>query len=228
MNKEKGIDKNKDKKAVKSPKKIVEKIKNGYAKRVAYIVKHAPVFKFLNSRMLANMSVRKQLLIPIVTIIAIVGIAGGSFSYFYGAKLIKDQLTQSTMAQLNSTDLTFETYFDDAQSITRQFTMSKMLDHVQKNTDDINVAFQNVLSSNTKYQAITYATADKHIVRAPLYFFQSSYDPTAESWYKAGVTGNGKSVWTNPYIDKVTKQKVVSVEQAVVDNGQVKGVIKLD
>ncbi|EST10690.1 methyl-accepting chemotaxis protein [Sporolactobacillus laevolacticus] len=228
MNKEKGIDKNKDKKAVKSPKKIVEKIKNGYAKRVAYIVKRAPVFKFLNSRMLANMSVRKQLLIPIVTIIAIVGIAGGSFSYFYGAKLIKDQLTQSTMAQLNSTDLTFETYFDDAQSITRQFTMSKMLDHVQKNTDDINVAFQNVLSSNTKYQAITYATVDKHIVRAPLYFFQSSYDPTAESWYKAGMAGNGKSVWTNPYIDKVTKQKVVSVEQAVVDNGQVKGVIKLD
>ncbi|SFG72614.1 methyl-accepting chemotaxis protein [Sporolactobacillus nakayamae] len=182
----------------------------------------------VSGRGLSTMSLRKQLLIPIVSIIAIVGIIGGLFSYLYGARQTTDQLTQSTMAQLKATNQTFDTYFDDAQSVARQFTMSKTLGNVQKNKDEIQLSFQNVLSSNTKYQAISYASADKDIVRAPLYFFPRGYDPTTEGWYKAGTAANGKSVWTDPYNDKVTKQNVVSVAQAVVDEGKVKGVVKMD
>ncbi|MCO7175058.1 methyl-accepting chemotaxis protein [Sporolactobacillus kofuensis] len=196
--------------------------------RVQDYLQTSPFFKFLPNRLFANSSVRKQLLIPIVTFIAIVGLVGGLFSYIYGADLTKSQLTQATMGQLKATDQTFETYFDDAQSVTRQFTMSNLLKNVAKNKDEINQSFQNVLNSNTKYQAITYASANKDMVRAPVYFFDQGYDPTAESWYKAGDAGKGKSVWTNPYVDPITKEKVVSVTQAVMDHGQLKGVIKMD
>ncbi|MCO7126974.1 methyl-accepting chemotaxis protein [Sporolactobacillus shoreicorticis] len=196
-------------------------------------VKSARVFlvklpQILNGRALEKMSVKKQLLIPIVSIMVIVGLIGGLFSYIYGAKLIRDQMTQSAMQQLKATDQTFDTYFDDAQSVTRQFTMSKMLDNVQKNSEDIQQDFQNVLSSNTKYQAITYASSKGEVVRSPMYFFDKNYDPTKENWYRDGLEENGQSMWTDPYTDRVTKQNVVSVVQAVVDNGQVKGVIKMD
>lgn len=217
---------NKPKTAAQEHSKNIGRLMRGKINAVGKFIRKLP--QIVNGRALSNLSVRKQLLIPIVSIIAVVGIVGGSFSYFYGAKQTKDQLTQSTMAQLKATNQTFDTYFDDAQSVARQFTMSKTLGNVQKHRDDIQLSFQNVLSSNTKYQAISYASADKDIVRAPLYFFSKDYDPTTEGWYKAGVAANGKSVWTDPYNDRVTKQNVVSVAQAVVDNGKVKGVVKMD
>ncbi|MCQ2009690.1 methyl-accepting chemotaxis protein [Sporolactobacillus sp. STSJ-5] len=219
MNKEKDTDK--AKKTSEKKMALGERLKAAGA----FLIK---LPQFLNGRALEKMSVKKQLLIPIVSIMVIVGLIGGLFSYIYGAKLIRDQMTQSAMAQLKATDQTFDTYFDDAQSVTRQFTMSKMLDNVQKNNEEIQQDFQNVLSSNTKYQAITYASAKGDIVRSPMYFFDKGYDPTAEQWYKDGVGGNGQSMWTDPYTDSVTKQNVVSVVQAIVDNGQVKGVIKMD
>ncbi|MCL1632682.1 methyl-accepting chemotaxis protein [Sporolactobacillus sp. CPB3-1] len=190
------------------------------------LVRYLPVA--LIERRLRNKSLRKQLLIPIISMIVVVGIIGGLFSYFYGAKLTRDQLIRSSMGQLTATDQTFNTYFDDAQSVARQFTMSKSLNNVQKNSEDIQQAFQNVLSSNTKYQALTYASAEGAVVRSPIYFFPKGYDPTEEPWYRSGASGSGQSKWTDPYVDKVTSQNVVSVVQAVMDSGQIKGVLKMD
>ncbi|WP_139692898.1 methyl-accepting chemotaxis protein [Sporolactobacillus terrae] len=211
----------KDKKLRNKPHRIEEK-----NNRVIRFIQH--LFGYINGRALQNMSLRKQLLIPIVSVMVIVSIIGAAFSYFYGARLIREQLTTATTQQLNATDQTFNTYFDDAQSVVRQFTINPMLNNVDKNFNQIQQSFENVLSSNTKYQALTYASAKKDIVRSPLYFFSSSYDPTAERWYQEGAAGKGKSIWTDPYIDQVTKQNVVSVEQAVVDGNRVKGVIKMD
>lgn len=186
--------------------------------------------KFLLHGPLTHLSIRKQFLIPFVTAIVIIGLAGGLFSYFYGARVTEDQLRQSTMAQLKATNQNFETYFSDAQSVVGQFAGSQLLNDPVKNQDQINKSFQDVISTNTKYQALTYATPDKQIIRAPLYFFDKSYDPTKQSWYTTGTNAAGKSAWTDPYLDSVTKEYVVSVTKAVMseDNSQIKGVMKLD
>lgn len=196
--------------------------------RLAEALRKSPLGKFLPGRLLMNVSIRKQLLIPFITSIVVIGLIGGLFSYFYGAKMTQNQLVQSTMAQIKLTDQNFETYFQDAESVVRQFTGSKVLNNPSKNQDQINQAFQNVLDANKKYLALTYGAADKTAVRAPLYFFPQGYDPTTSSWYKTGVSGNGRPVWTNPYMDNVMKEYVVSVAQSEISGGQVKGVVKLD
>jgi Methyl-accepting chemotaxis protein len=186
--------------------------------------------KLLVNGSLTRLSIRKQFLIPFITVIVVIGLAGGLFSYFYGANVTENQLKQSTMAQLKATNQNFETYFSDAQSVVGQFAGSQLLDNPVKNQDQINKSFQDVISANTKYQALTYATPDKTIIRAPLYFFDKSYDPTKQSWYTTGANAAGKSAWTDPYLDNVTKEYVVSVTQAVMgtDNAQIKGILKLD
>jgi methyl-accepting chemotaxis protein len=185
---------------------------------------------YLNHGPLTRLSIRKQFLIPFITAIVIIGLAGGLFSYFYGANVTENQLRRSTMAQLKATNQNFETYFSDAQSVVGQFSGSQLLNHPVKNQDQINRSFQDVISTNTKYQALTYAMPDKKIIRAPLYFFDKSYDPTKQSWYTTGANGAGKAGWTDPYLDNVTKEYVVSVTKAVMGSGnsQIKGVLKLD
>lgn len=202
-------------------------VSRSYA-RLAKAVQQSFIGKILPGNLLRNVSIRKQLLIPFITSIVIIGLIGGLFSYFYGAKMTQDQLTQSTMAQIKLTDQNFETYFQDAESVVRQFTGSSVLNNPSKNQDQINQTFQNVLDANQKYMALTYGAADKTAIRAPLYFFPQGYDPTKDSWYEAGVSGHGRPVWTKPYMDNVMKEYIVSVAQSVVSGGQVKGVVKLD
>ncbi|RYL95920.1 methyl-accepting chemotaxis protein [Sporolactobacillus sp. THM7-4] len=179
-------------------------------------------------RLMMHFGLRKQLLIPFITTIVIIGIAGGAFSYFYGSQMTKNQLANSMAAQLKDVNSNFETYFFDAQSVVGQFTGSEMLAHPDGKEDQINRSFQDVLNANTRYQALTFATADKKAIRAPLYFYNKGYDPTREDWYRLGAENGGKSAWTNPYIDEVTKQNVVSVTKALTDHGTIKGVVKLD
>ncbi|WP_353949349.1 methyl-accepting chemotaxis protein [Sporolactobacillus sp. Y61] len=184
--------------------------------------------KKLPLRSLQSRSIRGQLLVPMITLVVIIGLAGGIVSYFIGARMTTQALIRSTAAQLQSTNTNFETYFADAQSVVRQFAINKMLNDVSQNEEQIHDAFQNVLSSNDKYQALTFGSANKEVIRSPLYFFPEGYDPTKEAWYQSGIRGEGKSVWTNPYEDTVTKQNVVSVSQAVMNHGEVRGVVKLD
>lgn len=195
--------------------------------KISKKVKGSPLGKYLPGQS-ANTNIRRQLLVPLITFVVFVGIIGGLVSYLIGARMTTNQLVQSTGEQLKAINSEFETYFGDAQSVVRQFTASKLLNDANKNEDLLNQSFQNVLSSNTKYQAITYANENKKAIRAPLFFFRDNYDPTKEPWYQDGAKGKGKSIWTDPYTDVVTKQSVVSVTQAVMDQGQVKGVVKLD
>lgn len=184
--------------------------------------------KFFSQKALLNRSLKEQMLIPFITTIVVVGLIGGLFSYFYGEKMTKDQLIQSTQQQLKATNRSFDTYFSDAEANVRQFGASPLLNNPKKNTASINTMFQNLLDANTKYQAITYGAANKDTIRAPLYFFNQGYDPTKEEWYQEGLHANGNSYWTSPYNDPVLKQQVVSVVQEVKSNGTVRGVMKMD
>ncbi|WP_332239049.1 methyl-accepting chemotaxis protein [Sporolactobacillus sp. KGMB 08714] len=188
----------------------------------SFFGKHVPSGQFL------NFSLRKQLLFPFVTVIVIFGLSGAVFSYFYGLTTTTNDLAQSTMTQLKTVNANFSTIFNDAQAVTGQAALSDRLADPKANADAINQDFQNVISSNKLYQALTFASADKTVIRAPLYFYDKNYDPTKDSWYRLGAQGKGRFVWTNPYADNVTQQSIVSVAEAVMDHGKVKGVVKLD
>lgn len=186
------------------------------------------VRKAFSEENLLNKTLKKQMLIPFITTVVVIGLIGGLFSYFYGEKMTKDQLIESTQQQLHATNGSFNTYFSDAEANVRQFGASSLLNNPKENTQSINTMFQNLLDANTKYQALTYASTGKFAIRAPLYFFNQGYDPTKEEWYKEGIAAGGNSYWTSPYIDPVLKQLVVSVVQEVKTDGKVLGVMKMD
>ncbi|MFX3617859.1 MAG: methyl-accepting chemotaxis protein [Sporolactobacillus sp.] len=184
--------------------------------------------KYLPRNLLMHDSVKKQMLLPFIVTILVVGLIGGFFSYFYGKKMTRDQLTESTMQQLSATNISFDTYFGDAEASLRQFGASPLLTNPKKNNTSINQRFQNLIDANGKYQAITFASPNKYAIRAPLYFFNDNYDPTKDQWYQDGLRAGGKSYWISPYVDPVLKQQVVSVVQDVHSEGKSVGVIKMD
>lgn len=210
---------------------ILKKIGGGAARffsKMEERLEHSFLGKYMPDRLFMAFSLRKQLLIPFVTTIVFFGLVGGAFSYFYGTIMTTDDLAQSTMTQLKTDNANFETMFNDAQAVTGQVALSDRLANPEANIYAINQDFQNVISSNKMYQALTFASADKTVVRAPIYYYDKTYDPTKDSWYRLGAQGKGNFVWMNPYTDDVTEQSVVSVAQAIMDQGKVKGVVKLD
>lgn len=197
--------------------------------RFSQAIDRALPARFKPGRLLLNAGIARQLIVPFVTTILVVGVIGVSISYYYGSKLTREQLTQSTLAQLRDVNANFETYFSDAESVVRQFTESEKIKNGAWNEKEIRSAFQDVISTNKKYEAMMLATTNKQAVRAPLYYFEPDYDPTREDWYKLAANGAGKSVWTNPYVDTVRKENVVSVAQAVTSSRNVvRGAVKLD
>ncbi|MCI1858705.1 MAG: methyl-accepting chemotaxis protein [Sporolactobacillus sp.] len=202
----------------------------GHVNRTVFSAKNHDSFfnRVRPKQLLANVGITGQLLIPFAIIVILVGVIAGAASYLVGSKMTRDRLAETSLAELNATDKSFDTFFEDAQSVVGQFSGSTMLKHPEKNKNWIAQSFQNVLDANTKYQALTYGAADKTIIRAPLYFFGAGYDPTKDSWYRSGAANAGEVAWTDPYVDSVTKQPVVSITQAVMDNKQVKGVVKID
>lgn len=56
----------------------------------------------------------------------------------------------------------------------------------------------------------------------------ADYDKTTRDWYAESTSSIGKTIITEPYVDADTKNLVSTVSRAVLDGGQVKGVVALD
>lgn len=85
-----------------------------------------------------------------------------------------------------------------------------------------------MIESNSDFQAVYFATPDKRMLISPERDSEQDYDPTIRPWYLNGVKGNGKIVISDVYEDPFTKKFVMTISRAVVENGEVKGVIGVD
>lgn len=86
--------------------------------------------------------------------------------------------------------------------------------------------FKNIKDNNENITFISFGTSDGGYVEYPQFNPKESYDPRSRDWYKSALEKEGVSI-SEPYLTKVSKEIVVSVDQRVVNEGKTVGVISL-
>ncbi len=68
----------------------------------------------------------------------------------------------------------------------------------------------------------------KNLYIYPYVELPDDFDPTTRPWYTEAVKNNGNIAWTDPYVDTDTGLITITASKAIVDNGQLTGVVALD
>lgn len=73
------------------------------------------------------------------------------------------------------------------------------------------------------------ATEDGSLLQWPETKIPANYNPPTTDWYKAGLSGNGNAVTTDPYFDEISNQMITSNLKSYTDkDGKLLGVIGID
>jgi diguanylate cyclase (GGDEF)-like protein/PAS domain S-box-containing protein len=72
------------------------------------------------------------------------------------------------------------------------------------------------------------ATPKGEIHVAPTWKPPSGYDPRLRTWYQAALTGSGEIVWSQPYIEVITHNPVVTATKKIMVDGEFRGVFAID
>jgi len=107
----------------------------------------------------------------------------------------------------------------------------KLVRTVPSNFDEIIESWKGFAKSNYDIAWIYFANEeDGSIYIEPLdSTMPLDYDCRSREWYKDAVSNSEKVVWTKPYIDAgESGEVIITIAKAVVEEGQIKGVIGVD
>ncbi|MGG6432263.1 methyl-accepting chemotaxis protein [Anoxybacillus sp. D401a] len=170
-------------------------------------------------------------LMALLLVIALV--ASQTVNYVQMASVMKKDAKLRAESLVTGLVDDIEHSFDSQEDALKQFsetTVFKMFTKTEdeKHWQDIDQQFATFLSIHQKVQLAYIGTANGNMYTTPSVELPPDFDPTTRPWYKAAVASPDKVIWTESYVDAVTNDYIVTIAKAIVENGQVIGVIGLD
>ncbi|AGT31335.1 chemotaxis protein [Geobacillus genomosp. 3] len=98
----------------------------------------------------------------------------------------------------------------------------------EKTWPQLEKQFRTFLRLHENVQFIYIGTERKTMHIAPTAQFPDGYDPTSRPWYKKAMERPDEVVWTEPYVDAITGNHVVTLAKAVSENGRIAAVVGID
>ncbi|HWR38143.1 MAG TPA: methyl-accepting chemotaxis protein [Patescibacteria group bacterium] len=172
-----------------------------------------------------KIKLRTKLLLYISVPVMIVLIGLSLFAYFQARAALETQIRESTVnltayhaAEIDKVLRQRQAVIDTlAIELSRQIPaddeLRRLMEYMTKNVPgagDIYVGFK-----------------DKHFIDGTGWLPPADYDPTSRGWYKQAVDSQ-TAVYTDAYMDVITKKPVVSIARAIRVNGQIVGVVGMD
>jgi len=203
----------------------------------------------LSTKNLKKKSLKTKIFFSVLAMILLPVLALSVTSYFSTTKLVADRVNgefNSTVQQVDNalgefTDgynrlLTNLSESDAFQNIIRQERLGSVssdnMGHAIGTSDTSIMQTMNLLETMYEKDDLIFyiymGTNKKGMYMAPYDDNGEGYDPTSRDWYKAAKSSPDQVVWTEPYPDASTNEMVVTVAKAVVDKGNVVGVIGAD
>lgn len=179
---------------------------------------------------------RTKLSIILVVSILIPLCIAGCFSYIKSYDILNQKLSltsEQTIGQIqDSMDEFLSSAEWQAKSLAQNSAFRNELlktSQGEENKNIINETLKNITESNKNIYESYYGTNEKKFYLYPKdETLDSSYDPTTREWYEKAVQNQNTAVWTDPYKDSGAGGMVVTTAAAVVNNGQVVGVVGID
>ncbi|CUA79030.1 methyl-accepting chemotaxis protein [Anoxybacillus suryakundensis] len=181
--------------------------------------------------MFRSLTMKLTSLMALLLIIALV--ASQTVNYVQMASVMKDDAKVRAESLVLELVDDIEHSFDSQEDALKQFSETKSFQTFTKTEDaqlwpQIDEQFATFLNIHKKVQLAYIGTANGNMYTTPSVDLPPDFDPTTRPWYKAAVAAPDKVIWTESYVDAVTNDYIVTIAKAIVENGQVIGVIGLD
>ncbi|ANB62008.1 methyl-accepting chemotaxis protein [Anoxybacteroides amylolyticum] len=146
-------------------------------------------------------------------------------------KMIRNDVSNRGHALVEQLVKDVQASFESEEHSLKQFSQSPMVLQMLKDGKTwsaVDGEFQSFLKIHENTQLIYIGTADKKMYTTPKVDLPAGYDPTSRPWYKKATEHPEEVVWTDPYVDAVTGQYIVTLAKAITDGSQVIGVVGVD
>lgn len=171
-------------------------------------------------------------LIVLITLLMIVSLAATQVvGVVETKKMIRNDVSNRGHALVEQLVKDVQASFESEEHSLKQFSQSPMV--LQTLNDgkawtSVDREFQSFLNIHNNTQLIYIGTSDKKMYTTPKVDLPAGYDPTSRPWYKKAIEHPDEVIWTDPYVDAVTGQYIVTLAKAITDGGQVAGVVGID
>ncbi|MGE7602732.1 methyl-accepting chemotaxis protein [Peribacillus sp. NPDC097675] len=174
-------------------------------------------------------SLKKQILIPFLTLIIISGMVISYFAYNQTIELTTDELKNTTEGQVKNINESFESFFQKTEDHLNRMSKYGTMTTPTKDTDRILSEFANTQSTNKEINGVYMGTEKEgNIIIFPKASFPTDFDSRKREWYQAALKDKNEIVWTDPYTDTATNTLVITAARTIYDGDKLVGVLGID
>lgn len=176
-----------------------------------------------------TMSIRRQILVPFLSVIIISCFLISLFSYQSIMKITTSAQTKTTKEQVKALNDSIEIFFDNMESTINRVSVKNELHNTKTKRSIIMKEFEQTTIHNPSIGSLYFGvekTGDT--ILYPKTELPKDYDPRKRPWYQQAEKNPGKLIWTDPYIDSFTGKMIVTLAKTVSYKNQLTGVIAID
>ncbi|MBN1036610.1 methyl-accepting chemotaxis protein [Clostridium botulinum] len=184
--------------------------------------------KKLNYKSLNRGSIPKRVffMMVLVSIIPIIILGFRSISQF--AKSSNSEFEKNSTTLTKAIEQNVETKFNNIYTMINYIVDRSTFDDGETTKEDLEWDFQLLKEGNPDVEfAYYYDEKNKDFIMYP-HENMSNDDYTTREWYKEAKAANGQFILTDVYQDIISKNHVVTIAKAIIENGVFNGVICVD
>jgi diguanylate cyclase len=143
-------------------------------------------------------------------------------------KSLEKQYKNESQLVLKQTLSTFEDQASNIENILEQLSQASILKSEHTSIEEITTLLQTSQKLAPTNGRIFYGKENGGFYQGEYEYIPSEYNPVKQKWYKLAKEGNGEIIWTEPYLNYMTQEIVMTAAKPVEGSNGLQGVIAID
>ncbi|GLB60271.1 methyl-accepting chemotaxis protein [Cytobacillus sp. NCCP-133] len=174
---------------------------------------------------LFSFTIRKKLILSFIIILLIPSISIGYISYEKAQEEIKDQISMSAEENVKILDTFIMNFIKPKMEDTHYFSEIIKKDfYAEEELDQTYTSFSQYKELHPESVAIYAGSENGDLVIFPQADLPDDFDATTRPWYKGAMESEGQAYITEPYVDAVSGNILITVAQKLGDSSGVVGI----
>ena len=143
-------------------------------------------------------------------------------------KSLEKQYKNESQLVLKQTLATFEDQASNIENILEQLSQSPILKSEHSSSGEISTLLQTYQKLSPTNGKIVYGKENGGFYQGEYDYIPSEFNPVQQKWYKLAKKGNGEIIWTEPYLNYMSQEIVMTAAKPVEGSNGFQGVIAID
>ena len=179
-----------------------------------------------------KMSIKRKMIVAFLSLILFLVTILGVLSYEKARDILITTKKEASLETIENTrDFFIQEYVDQVEKAISILTANPDLSEVLKDASLIKKTikeWEDYRRFNSSIYYIYMATTDGKTYLSPDWQLPKEYDPRVRPWYQAAINNSGEITWSDPYMEVISHEMVVSAVKTINDSHGLVGVFAVD